>query len=91
MVVMQVHIYLLFTISIMEKIMAKQRVEVIKESETGRNEKFRDNKTGKKMSRQKFVSDIKKGVYDEDYYVRKQNGIETPVSKPDGTKKNNLG
>ena len=45
------------------------------------------------MSRRTFVSKIKTGQnnYDQLYYVRKQNGIETPVSKPDGDKSNNLG
>jgi hypothetical protein len=74
----------------MVKFMSKKRVEVIKESVSGRNQQFKDNQTGVVMSRQKFVSDIKKGLYEEDYYVRKQHGVETPVSKPDGNKKNNL-
>lgn len=70
--------------------MAKKQVEVIKESETGRNEKFIDNSTGKTMTRTQFVKEIQKGNYD-DYHVREINGVKTPVSNPDGKKNNNLG
>ena len=42
------------------------------------------------MTRNQFVREIKKGNYEE-YYVRKINGLDTPVSKPDGNEKNNLG
>lgn len=66
------------------------RVSVCKESNTGRNLSFIDNKTHKYMTRKEFVSEIKNGKY-QDYYVRKINDIPTPCSKPDGNKKNNLG
>lgn len=69
--------------------MAKN-VKVIKENDNGRNIRFKDQKTKGEMSRSEFVSEIKRGKYDE-YYTRKINGIETPVSKPDKSKKNNLG
>ena len=69
----------------------KPRVEVIKESTTGRNERFRDTKTGEEMTRNQFNKAIDKGVYGNDYYHRKIHGIETPVAKPDGNEKNNLG
>lgn len=69
----------------------KPRVEVIEESNTGRNERFRDTQTGQEMTRNQFVKAIDKGVYGNDYYHRKINGIETPVSKPDGKPSNNLG
>lgn len=69
----------------------KQRVEVIKESDTGRNERFRDTKTNQEMTRNQFVKAIDKGVYGNDYYHREINGKETPVSKPDGDTRNNLG
>lgn len=70
--------------------MKKKRVSVTKESQTGRNEQFVDNITGQKMSRAKFVHKIKRGEY-KDYYTKKINGLDTPVSKPDGDKGNNLG
>ena len=65
------------------------KVKVIQENASGRNEKFKDKSNGKEMTRNQFVKEIKKGNY-ENYYVRKINGIETPVSKPDGNKNNNL-
>lgn len=69
----------------------KPKVEVIKESNTGRNERFRDTRTGQEMTRNQFVKAIDRGTYGNDYYHRKINGVETPVSKPDGNPKNNLG
>lgn len=69
----------------------KPRVEVIKESDTGRNERFRDTKTGQEMTRLQFVKAIDNGTYSDDYYHRKINGVDTPVSKPDNNPNNNLG
>lgn len=69
----------------------KPKVEVIKESDTGRNERFRDTRTGNEMTRNQFVKAIDSGVYGKDYYHRNINGIDTPVSKPDGKSYNNLG
>lgn len=68
----------------------KPKVEVIKESDTGRNERFRDTRTGKEMTRSQFIKAIDRGDYGKDYYHRKINGIDTPVSKPDGNSRNNL-
>lgn len=34
---------------------------------------------------------IDRGDYGNDYYHRKINGVDTPVSKPDGDPRNNLG
>lgn len=65
-------------------------VEVIRETSTGRNTRFRDTYTGKEFTRVKFVEKIEAGEYPS-YYVRIQNGKKTPVSKPDGDKSNNLG
>ncbi len=64
-------------------------VVVTKESDSGRNQKFHDNKTGKDMGRPEFVKEIKKGNF-PDYHVRKVNGLPTPVSNPDRKKGNNL-
>lgn len=66
------------------------RISVIQESDTGRNQRFVDNKTHSEMTRNQFVSAIRNGHY-QDYYVRKINNIPTPCSKPDRNRKNNLG
>lgn len=68
--------------------MAKS-VIVTNESESGRNQNFHDNKSGKDMSRAGFVREIKQGNFN-DYHVRIINGVETPVSNPDGKEGNNL-
>lgn len=70
--------------------MKKHRVKVIKENDSGRNERFKDCTNGNEMTRKQFVKEIQKGNYEE-YYVRKINGLDTPVSKPDGKENNNLG
>ena len=69
-----------------------KNVKVIKESKTGRNIIFQNANNHEIMTRKEFVGRIKNenSVYNNDYYVRKINEIETPVSKPDGSKKNNL-
>ena len=66
-----------------------KRVKTTQESDSGRNQKFHDNFTGKDMTRAGFVSDIEKGGY-SNYHVREINGVETPVSNPDKTTNNNL-
>ena len=66
-----------------------KRISVTTESNTGRNTNFHDNYTGKDMTRAQFVKEIKHGNY-KNYSVRKQNGIDTPISKPDNTTNNNL-
>ena len=68
----------------------KPRVSVNTKSDTGRNLTFHDNLTGRNMNAAQFVRSIELGAY-PDYYVRKINGIKTPVSKPDGNRSNNLG
>ena len=69
--------------------MAK-RVSVNTESSSGRNLTFHDNKTGRNMNRQQFVTSIELGKY-PDYHVRNINGIPTPCSNPDKSTGNNLG
>lgn len=68
----------------------KSRVTVTSESDTGRNKKFQDTKTGVEMSRAKFVKEIEAGNY-ENYHVRKINGVKTPASDPNGNTGDNLG
>lgn len=67
-----------------------KRVSVTSQSNTGRNLTFHDNFTGSNMTRNQFVREIKSGNY-KNYSVKNINGLDTPVSKPDKTKNNNLG
>jgi len=71
--------------------MARKRVSVTGESATGRNEQFKDNYTGKEMTRKQFVREIEQEnpAYDN-YHVRRINGVDTPVSNPDQSTNNNL-
>lgn len=68
--------------------MAKS-VVVTSESDSGRNQKFHDNKSGKNMTRAEFVKEIEGGNFN-DSHVRKVNGLKTPVSNPDRSEGNNL-
>lgn len=70
--------------------MAGKRVKVTNESSSGRNIGFRDTRTGGKLTRAQFVKAIKEGKY-LGYHVRVINGLETPVSNPDHSERNNLG
>lgn len=67
-----------------------KRIKVTKESDTGRNLEFHDNFTGKDMTRSQFVKEINNGNYDN-YTVKKINNLDTPVSKADSSRNNNLG
>lgn len=69
--------------------MAGKRVSVTRETDSGRNEKFRDNRTGQDMSRSEFVRKIEKGDY-PNYHVREIDGVKTPASNPDTSQNNNL-
>jgi hypothetical protein len=70
--------------------MAKKRISVISTTNTGKNTVFHDNFKNKNMTIKQFVSEIKKGNYDN-YHIRVIKGIETPVSNPDNSANNNLG
>jgi len=65
-------------------------VRVTNESNSGRNLNFYDTKSHKNMNRPEFVKQIEQGKF-PDYYVRKMNGLKTPISKPDHSESNNLG
>ncbi|WP_027827136.1 hypothetical protein [Ligilactobacillus saerimneri] len=67
-----------------------KRISVTSESKSGRNLTFHDNFKGHDMTRAQFVNEIRNGNY-KNYSVRKMNGINTPVSKPDKSRNNNLG
>jgi len=69
--------------------MSRKRIKVTQETQTGRNENFHDNYTGKDMTRKQFVNEINRGKY-PNYHTRNINGVETPVSNPDQSKLNNL-
>ena len=65
------------------------RIKVTQESDSGRNQRFRDTRTGEDMTRAQFVKQIENGQY-PNYHIRKINKIKTPVSNPDKTTNNNL-
>jgi hypothetical protein len=69
--------------------MAKKQITVTRESSSGRNLKFHDNKSGDDLTRSQLVKKIEQGNYPE-YHVRNINGIKTPVSNPDSSTNNNL-
>ena len=70
--------------------MAGKRIRVVMESDSGRNQRFRDTRTGEQMSRSELVRRIEQGSY-PNYHIRDINGVKTPVSNPDGSQGNNLG
>ena len=72
------------------EVLSMGRVKVTKESDTGRNTKFLDTRTGETMTRTQFVKAIESGKY-EDYHVRVMEGVKTPAANPDGKSSNNLG
>ena len=65
------------------------RIKVTQESDSGRNQRFRDTRTGADMTRAQFAKKIDNGQY-PNYHNRMINGVKTPVSNPDNTKNNNL-
>jgi hypothetical protein len=70
--------------------MAGKRIKVTNETDSGRNQSFKDTVTGKEMTRAQFVQQIENGAY-PNYHVREVNGVKTPVSNPDQSENNNLG
>lgn len=66
---------------------SKPRLEVIKESETGLNQKFRDTKTGETLTRGQVADRIKDYP---DYHVMRSEGKRIIRSNPDRSKSNNL-
>ncbi len=71
--------------------MARVRVTVLQENQTGRNKRFRDNYTKETMTDKQFVKKIENGDYEGKFHIRNINGEKTPVSNPDSTRNNNLG
>lgn len=67
-----------------------KNIKTIFESNTGKNLIFRNPSNGQFMSHSQFVTKISLiGV--PGYHNRNINGILTPVSNPDKSRKNNLG
>ncbi len=66
-----------------------KRITVVRESDSGRNEIFRDNRTRRVMTRPEFVRQIENDNYDN-YHVRVVNVVKTPVSNPDRSENNIL-
>jgi len=66
-----------------------KRLKVIKETESGLNQKFEDTKTGEVLNRGEVNKRIKQGIY-PNYHVAKINGHNVPRSNPDQSKNNNL-
>ena len=67
-------------------------VKAIHETETGKNDMFMDIENHHKMTLNEFIGRIESGtsVYSENYYVKHDSSGKTPVSKPNGSKKDNL-
>jgi hypothetical protein len=68
---------------------AKNKITVTHESETGRNTRFDVPGQGD-ISRQALVQQIRAGQ-PADYHLRVINGLATPVSNPNGSDCDNLG
>ena len=74
--------------------MAKSKLIVTKETNTGRNIEFQDTRNNRIMSDKELISRLETGnsSYNEDYCVKHdKNGNKYVSSKPDGNEKNNLG
>ena len=73
--------------------MSKGKLIVIKETKTGENIEFQNTGNNEKLTKAELISRLERGnsAYNEDYYIKHQDGNKYIVSKPDGNKKNNLG
>lgn len=65
----------------------RRRLEVIQESKTGLNQKFKDTKTGKELTRGQVADNIKDYP---DYHIMKTEGKRVIRSNPDRKTNNNL-
>lgn len=72
--------------------MAKGILKVTKESKTGRNIEFQNIGNNEKLTNKQLISRLETGksAYNENYYIKHENGKRFIVSKPDKTTKNNL-
>lgn len=67
-------------------------VKTIKETNTGKNIMFQNTGNHEKMTLSQFINRIESGksVYSDRYYIKHDSSGKTPVSKPNGSKKDNL-
>lgn len=74
--------------------MDKAKLKVTKETKTGKNIEFQDTRNNKKMTDRQLIKQLETGnsSYNDDYSVKHdKNGNKYVASKPDRSKKNNLG
>ena len=71
--------------------MAKGRVTVTDESDSGLNRRFRDSTTGNEMTRGQFADGIARGDYPTYHVQRLPDGRRIPRSNPNGKQGDNLG
>ena len=73
--------------------MAKGKLKVTKESETGENLEFQNIGNNEKLTSNELIKrlETRNSVYNEGYYIKHQDGKKYVVSKPDGKENNNLG
>lgn len=71
-----------------------KRISVVRETSTGLNTQFKDNLTGRTMTRSEFADAIEQGKYENYHVAEMKHGNQTvrvPKSNPDGSQNNNLG
>lgn len=68
------------------------KVKVIEETNTGKNIMFQNTGNHEKMTLKQFIGRIESGnsVYSDRYYIKHDCSGKTPVSKPNGNKKDNI-
>lgn len=67
-------------------------IKAIHETRTGKNDLFINTGNHHKMTLKQFINKIESGqsVYSDRYYIKHDSSGKTPVSKPNGIKKDNL-
>lgn len=67
-------------------------IKAIHETRSGKNDEFINTGNHHKMTLPQFIKKIESGksVYSNRYYIKHDKSGKTPVSKPNGNKKDNL-
>ena len=67
-------------------------IKAIHQTATGKNDLFINTGNHHKMTLNQFVKKIESGnsIYSNKYYIKHDSSGKTPVSKPNGSKKDNL-